>query len=111
MSNKKWTPTFPSGISVRKVERGDITKLGGPPPIHLIPAARKKEGNHDKATFCSLKLSNNSKDSYPKFDGESGKAAVRHVKLFWTAKKKLELIKYWKSWTSIHHRDLSEGVE
>ena len=69
MSDKKWTSTFPSGVSVREVERGNITKLGGPPSIRLIPAARKKEGDYDKSAFCSLKLSNNSKDSYPKFDG------------------------------------------
>ena len=72
MSDEKWTSTFPSGIGIKEVERGDITKLGGPPPIRLIPAARKKDGNYDKAAFCSLKLSNNSKDSYPKFEGGSG---------------------------------------
>jgi len=44
MSNTKaWTGTFPSGMKFHDGERGSITKLGGIPPIRLIPVCENTE--------------------------------------------------------------------
>jgi len=92
MSNTEaWTSTFPSGMKLHDGERGSVTKLGGIPPIRLIPVCdNTEEASFEKATV-TIKFADKAKDAYVKFTGGSPEQAVCHVKLFYSIASKMDL--------------------
>ena len=80
--------TFPQGLKYGDTEQGPVHKLGGIPPIWLVPPVH--EADESEATV-TIKLTNKAKDTYIKFTGGNPEAAVRHVKLFYSLVDKMEL--------------------
>ena len=90
MSSKNesvWAGKFPSNLKWADCERGIVSKLGGNPPICLVPTVSKED--KDRAT-TTIKLGDTLKDTYPKFAGGDAKSAIRHVFMFLNLVKKLE---------------------
>ena len=74
-------------------ECGSVAKLGGIPPIRLIPVCEKdnaEEASFEKATV-TIKFTDKAKYTYVKFTGGSPEQAVRHVKLFYSIASKMDL--------------------
>jgi hypothetical protein len=76
------------GLKYSDTKRGPVHKLGGIPPIRLVPSVH--EVDESEATV-TIKLTNKAKDTYVKFSGGTPEQAVRHVKLFYSLVDKLEL--------------------
>ena len=87
-NEEAWASTFPVGLKYGDTERGPVHKLGGIPPIRLVPPVH--EADESEATV-TIKLTNKAKDTYIKFTGGNPETAVRHVKLFYSLVDKLEL--------------------
>jgi organic radical activating enzyme len=87
-NEEAWASTFPVGLKYGDTERGPVHKLGGIPPIRLVPPVH--EADESEATV-TIKLTNKAKDTYIKFTGGNPEAAVRHVKLFYSLVDKMEL--------------------
>ena len=75
-------------------------KLGGIPPIWLVPQV------HDPVEMAeatvTIKLTDKAKDTCVKFLGGSAEHAVRNVKLFYSQVSKLEIVKQYKIKTKTH---------
>ena len=76
------------GLKYGDTERGPVQKLGGIPPIRLVPPVHKADESEATVT---IKLTDKAKDTYIKFTGGNPEAAVRHVQLFYSLVDKLEL--------------------
>jgi len=63
-------------------ERGTVAKLGGSPPIHLIPMYDNTEEASIKKATVTIKFTDKAKYTYVKFTGSSPEQAVCHVKLY-----------------------------
>ena len=102
MSNTEaWTSTFPSGMKFHDGERGSVAKLGGIPPIRLIPVCENtEEASFEKATV-TIKFTDKAKDTYTKFTGGSPEQAVRHVKLFYSIASKMDLKESHKTFSQL----------
>ena len=76
-----WASTFPVGLKYGDTKRGPVHKLGGIPPIRLVPPVHKADESEATVT---IKLTNKAKDTYSMFTDGNPEAAVRHVKLFYS---------------------------
>ena len=76
------------GLKYGDTERGPVHKLGGIPPIRLVPPVHKSDESDATVT---IKLTNKAKDTYTKFASGNPETVVRHVKLFYSLVDKLEL--------------------
>ena len=70
-NKEAWASTFPVGLKYGDTERGPVHKLGGIPPIRLVPPVH--EGDESEATV-TIKLTDKAKDTYIKFTGGSPEA-------------------------------------
>ena len=102
MSNTEaWTSTFPSGMKFHDGERGSVAKLGGIPPIRLIPVCENtEETSFEKATM-TIKFTDKAKDTHVKFTGGSPEQAVRRVKLFYSIASKMDLEESYKTFSQL----------
>ena len=75
-----WKSVLPEGVNLKEFERGDVTKLGGTPPIRVVPDLAAKEKS---ATFTQ-KLSDNVKETFTKFAGGTVEDACCHVIQYWS---------------------------
>ena len=75
-NEEAWASTFPVGLKYGDTERGPVHKLGGIPPIRLVPSVH--ESDESEATV-TIKLTDKAKDTYVKFSGGTPEQGVRHV--------------------------------
>ena len=97
-NEEAWASTFPQGLKYGDAKNGAVMKLGGLPPIWLVPPVN----NQDKLleATVTIKLTDKAKDTYVRFLGGSTEAAVCHVKLFYSLVKKLELVSQYEAKTT-----------
>ena len=85
-----WGSTFPQGLRYGDAKQEPVNKLGGTPPIWLVPQVHETVET-SKATV-TIKLTSKAKDTYVKFTDRTPEAGVRHVKLFYSLVDKMELM-------------------
>ena len=91
-----WASTWPSGIKRSDGERGNVSQLGGEPPCRLVKDVREEEHEEKSTKTVSIKLSDSSKDTYPKFTGGSPEEAFQHIQLFYDLCEKMQFVKHYK---------------
>ena len=84
-----WKSVLPEGVNLKEFERGDVTKLGGTPPIRVVPDLAAKEKS---APTFTQKLSDNVKETFQKFAGGTVEDACRHVIQYWSLVGRLRLL-------------------
>ena len=82
-----WTSKFPAAMKYHEAERGVVAKLGGIPPIRLIPTVDEDKESQPSVT---IKLAEKAKETYMKFDGGTPEKAIRHIMTFHNLAVKLE---------------------
>lgn len=97
---EKWALQFPSSVKQSDGEKGDVAKIGGAPPVHLVPKLRKREEGESPPSV-SIKLSEVLKDTYPKFDGGEPEDALRHILTFKSVAGKLDLAGQYKHYLAL----------
>ena len=93
----QWKLHIPEGVKLFKYKNLKIQKLGGDPPIRIVPQLASKDEAFPDSQIVSIKFGKD-KDIYPKFIGGTGKGAVRNLLLFWSFAKKLELKSNYQLW-------------
>ena len=79
-NEEAWASTFPQGLKYGDAKNGAVMKLGGLPPIWLVPQAHDPDELLEATV--TIKLTDKAKDTYVKLTGGSAEAAVCHMKLF-----------------------------
>mmetsp|Transcript_4061 Transcript_4061/g.9136 ORF Transcript_4061/g.9136 Transcript_4061/m.9136 type:complete len:102 (-) Transcript_4061:1422-1727(-) len=90
---------IPENIKLQDYEHPKIQKLRGDPPIRIVPKFLKKDNANSEFHVVVIKTRKD-KDLYPKFTGDTDKDAIRHLLLYWSLVKKLE-IKYHQMWSKM----------
>ena len=93
----QWKSHIPKGMKLFKYKHPKIQKLGGDPPIRIVPQLASKDEAFPNSRMVSIKFGKDM-DMYPKFVRGTGKDAVRHLLLFWSLAEKLELKSNYQSW-------------
>ncbi len=92
MSMSVWSKLTPANIKLEHYELGQVVKLGGEPPICVIPKISKAGDLLDQVSV-TIKISDDAKESFQKFVGRTAEKDLCHVLLFWPVEAQLE---YWK---------------
>ena len=77
----QWKLHIPEEVKLFKCKHPNIQKLGGDPPIQIVPQLVSKDKAFPDSRMVSIKFRKD-KDMYPKFVGGTGKDVVRHLLLF-----------------------------
>ena len=72
---------FPEHIQLNQMERGNVARLGGPPPVRIVPEKSAKKGA-EKTSTVTIKLTDEAKQTYTKFAGGTGEETLLHIHLF-----------------------------
>ena len=83
-----WTTHLPDGAKLADYERGQVERLGGPPPIRIVPKTPSEQESKTRPTV-SIKFTDTYKDTVMKFVGGTAEAAIKHIRAFWTVEEKL----------------------
>ena len=105
----QWKLHIPKGVKLFKCKHLKIQKLGGDPPIRIVPQLASKDEAFPDSRMVSIKFGKDN-DMYPKFVRGTGKNAVRHLLLFWSLAEKLELKSNYQLWLKLkkaHQEELN----
>ena len=81
MSHDKevWTSKFPTAMKYHDAKCRIVAKLGGIPPIWLIPTVDDEKVEQPSVT---VKLAKKTKETYNKFGGVAPEKAICHIMVF-----------------------------
>lgn len=89
---KSWSAGITASTANPKdFERGEVDKLGGKPPVRMVPEAPDKDDDEEKRPTFTQRIGENVKETYPKFTGGSIEDTLLHVAQFWALEDKLGL--------------------
>ncbi len=73
-NEEAWANTFPQGLKYGDAKCGAVMKLGGLPPIWLVPQLHDQDKMLEATV--TIKLTDKAKDTYAKFTDGSVETAV-----------------------------------
>ena len=92
-----WVNHIPDNIQLSQLERGQVDRLGGAPPVRIIPECKSKtEVESSKTDTVTIKLNGEAKQTFARFNGGTAEEALRHVRVFWSVEAKKEYRKSWQ---------------
>ena len=92
-----WVNHIPDNIQLSQLERGQVDRLGGTPPVRIIPERKSKtDVESSKTDTVTIKLNGEAKQTFARFNGGTAKEALRHVRVFWSVEAKKEYRKNWQ---------------
>lgn len=83
-----WAENIPATAKLEHYERARVERLGGDPPIRVVPQLRVPEETEVRVVV-KIKLTDTVTEAISKFAGGTAEDAVRHVRLFWDVEQKL----------------------
>ena len=92
-----WVNHIPDNIQLSQLERGQVDRLGGAPPVRIIPERKSKtDVESSKTDTVTIKLNGKAKQTFACFSGGTAEEALRHVRVFWSVEAKKEYRKNWQ---------------